>query len=238
MTRFVVVKNWEKFQHQDKRKLPWIKLFTALLEPTRDPDYALLSDTAKILLHHVWLMARVFNNRIPEDWLTRERLNLQGRVNLEPLLESGFISFQTDSISLPRDRRASNFSALYASSAEENTTGECEGCEGEIGSGAAFEAIWHDYPRKRGRDKAAASFRSQIHSQVDLDAIRGAVTNYHSEVAALALEERFILHGSTFFAGRWKDFIEGVWKAPVAVRPKQNQTADEIMGLGPRERAL
>lgn len=217
--RFLVVKNWEKYQHQSERKLPWIKLFTTLLEPTRDPDYALLSDTAKILLHHIWLMARVFKNRIPEDWLTRERLNLQSRVSLEPLLEGGWIWYEDDSTSLTHAHRASRVLALYASSIKTNTTGECEGGCTEIDSGEAFEAVWHSYPRKRGRDKAAASFRSQIKSQSDLDAIRGAITNYRSEVAALALEERFILHGSTFFAGRWKDFVDGSWTPPTRVQP-------------------
>lgn len=206
--RFLVVKNWAKFQHQSDRRLPWIKLFTALLEPTRDPAYALLSDTAKVLLHHIWLMARVFNNRIPEDWLTREKLNLHTRVSLDPLLDSGFVSFQTDSSSLACARRASNFSTSQSLSEEE------EESEGKPADNGAFDSLWRDYPRKRGRDKAEGHFRAQISTRSDLAAITSAIANYRREVEILAVEERFILHGSTFFNGRWKDYIDGVWKAP------------------------
>jgi hypothetical protein len=220
--RFLIVKNWEKFQHQDGRKLPWIKFFTALLEPTRDPAYALLPDTAKVLLHHIWLMARVFNNRIPEDWLTRERLNLQSRVNLAPLLDSGFLWFESDSTSLTRAHRASNFSSLSDSSIQETTTGESEGDRRKRAT-EPFETLWSDYPRKRGREKAFDHFVAQIRTPEDLEAIRSAVSNYRLEIQILGCEERYVMHGATFFNRRWRDYRAGVWTPPLQAETNDKQ---------------
>lgn len=213
VTRFVSVKNWQKFQHQSERRLPWIKLFTSLLEPTRDPAYSLLPDVSKVLLHHIWLMARVFNNRIPEDWLTREKLNLQTKVNLDSLLDAGFISYcsesSNDSSSLACAHRASQ--SLLVSS--QNLTEEEKG-SGEKPTDTEFDALWRDYPRKRGKDKAQAHFRASVTSRADLAAVRTAVANYRREIDLLAVEERYVLHGSTFFNGRWKDYTDGVWVPP------------------------
>ena len=216
--RHVIVKNWEKFQHQSDRRLPWIKLFTALLEPTRDPAYALLSDTSKALLHHIWLMARVFNNRIPEDWLCKERLNLQTKVNLDELLRSGFISYEDQSSLLACARRASETLVVSSFLSEE---GESEGKP----LAAFFDEVWKDYPRKRGREKAFEHFAAQVQSRADLAALKSAVRNYRREVEILGTQERYVLHGGTFFNRRWREFVDGVWTppAPPAVPPVSAQ---------------
>lgn len=205
--RFVVVKNWQRFQHQSERRLPWIKFFTSLLEPTRDLAYAALPDVSKALLHHIWLMARVFNNRIPEDWLTRERLNLQSRVNLDPLLESGFISYETEDTSLTCARRASQ-SSLVSVSEEEGES------EGKPPHDPWFEAAWNEYPRKRGREKARGHFIAQVKTRADIAAMESAIRNYRREIEILQTEERFVMIGPTFFGGRWRDFVDGVWREP------------------------
>src|SRR5579872_1639825 len=94
--KYLRVKNWDKFQHDSTKPLPWIKFFTALLAPTKEPWYSELPDAQKALLHHIWLMARVFNGKIPETWLTKEKLNLQSKVNLDKLIESGSIWFEDE----------------------------------------------------------------------------------------------------------------------------------------------
>lgn len=95
--RYLCVKNWEKLQHQSEKPLPWIKFFTALLAPTKEPAYSDLPDATKALLHHIWLMARVFNNRIPETWLTKEKLNLKSRLSLDPIIAAGYVWFVNES---------------------------------------------------------------------------------------------------------------------------------------------
>jgi hypothetical protein len=94
---YLRVKNWDKFQHQSNKPLPWIKFFTALLAPTKDPDLLGLADHTRLLLYHIWLMARVFNGRVPENWLTREKLNVKTRIDLSQIIDLGYIWFETES---------------------------------------------------------------------------------------------------------------------------------------------
>lgn len=110
---YLHVKNWEKLQHQSNKPLPWIKFFTALLAPTKDPDLSELADNTRLLLYHIWLMARVFDGHIPETWLNREKLNVKSRINLSPLIDLGYVWFQdeagnkiTQSLSPSRTRDA------------------------------------------------------------------------------------------------------------------------------------
>jgi hypothetical protein len=128
--RYLCVKNWAKLQHQSDKPLPWIKFFTALLAPTREPAYSDLPDATKALLHHIWLMARVFNNRIPESWLTKEKLNLKSRLTLDPLIDSGYIWFEDEKgiiLSSSHERDARSGLSASKSLASELPEGESEG---------------------------------------------------------------------------------------------------------------
>jgi hypothetical protein len=91
--RFLRVKNWEQHQHYKERNPPWVKFYTALLDPTVEPEYSALGDDAKLLLHHVWLLAGVTDNNIPERWLNADRLNLRkfSKAALGALLAAGFV---------------------------------------------------------------------------------------------------------------------------------------------------
>ena len=83
--------------------------------------------------------------------------------------------------------------------------GECEG---------EFARLWQQYPRKRGRDDAERHFFAQVTTRAGVAAVESAIRNYRREIEILGTEEKHILHGSTFFNGRWKDFVDGVWKEP------------------------
>jgi hypothetical protein len=93
--KFLCVENYEKLVHQADR--PWIKFNVGVLEATRAPKFAELPDATKCLLYHLWLMAKVHNNRIPEHWLTREKLNLKSRVTMDEIVRqivrSGYAFF-------------------------------------------------------------------------------------------------------------------------------------------------
>lgn len=92
--KFLCVKNYHKRVHQEG--LPWVKFSTAILEATQAPVLAEFSDATKCLLYHLWLMAKVFNGRIPEDWLTREKLNLKSRISLDQIIGSGYAWFEDE----------------------------------------------------------------------------------------------------------------------------------------------
>lgn len=93
--RYLQVKNWKEHQHYTDRKPPWIKIYTALLDPVEEPKYAALPDAAKLLLHHVWLLAGMTDNNIPEKWINADRLNLHSfsRQMLAALLAQEFVSW-------------------------------------------------------------------------------------------------------------------------------------------------
>lgn len=83
---------------------------------------------------------------------------------------------------------------------------------------AEFEAVWNLYPRKRGKEKALTHFLAQVTSRADLAAITSAVKNYRREIDLLGTEERYVMHGQTFFNAHWREYADGSWKPPAAPR--------------------
>lgn len=91
---WIVVCNWERFQHYGKAKPRWIKLYRDLLH-----DYAFtnLSPTNQALLMKLWLLNAETGQNVPVStaYLTR---NLGQRVTmrqLETLNHAGFIGFKS-----------------------------------------------------------------------------------------------------------------------------------------------
>lgn len=227
-----------KWQHyHDVRDRLWIKLYTSLLDPESDVDYSLLPDASKCLLHHVWLLAARTDNRIPynKEWISKRRLNVRSAINLKELLAKGFLEIFEESLEgflvPPLDDSLVPHASL---SLKSSPLGALEGESEGKPVAADFEAVWREYPRKKGRDKALAHFKAQIKTRSDLAAITSAVRNYRREIEALGTEERFVQHGSTFFHGTWRDYADGVWKAPKTERgaaPKSKPPSDEVRRL-------
>lgn len=217
--RYLRVKNWDKFQHPSPKPLPWIKFYTALLAPTKEPAYSEMSDAAKALLHHVWLMARVFDNRIPETWLTKEKLNLKSKVDLGPIIECGLAWFEDESgqkldpgqtqsrlisnHSRARVARSENLLSPFSSSGENLFSQE-------------FDALWGDYPRRIGRREAERHFHASVKTQEDLTAIRTAIENYRAEVAGRDMQ--YVRHGSAWF-NQWREWIDAPPVLPFSPTP-------------------
>lgn len=70
-----------------------------------------------------------------------------------------------------------------------------------------FETLWELYPRKRGKSSVSAKAKKELYA-AGYDKVMSAIEAYKKEVAGR--EERYILQGSTFFNGRWKDFVTEV----------------------------
>lgn len=94
--RWLVVKNWDRFQHYSDRNVPWIKLYTNVFD---DFKFSLLSESAKLLAFCVWVLAGkgVTSGRgaVPHDivWI-RRKCNLgKGirEIHIAELIESGFL---------------------------------------------------------------------------------------------------------------------------------------------------
>ncbi len=200
--KYLRVKNWNKFQYDAGKQLPWIKFFTTLLAPTKEPWYSELPDATKALLHHLWLMAMAFNDRIPETWITKEKLNLQSKVKLDLLLQSGSIWFEDESGNkIDSYTHARAPSGLSDSNALHSPRGESEGRG--FDSDAEFSALIAMYPRPLGKKAARRHFDRTVRTPEDLAAIKRALDSYVR--ATTDTDSRFIQHASTWF-NNWRDW--------------------------------
>ena len=90
--RWIVVENWDRFQHYRDRRPNWIKSYTDLLGR---PEYAQLTFPQRGILHGLWLLYAESSRNIPVNtsYLSRQ---LGGKVqmrSLEALRRAGFIRF-------------------------------------------------------------------------------------------------------------------------------------------------
>jgi len=89
--QFLTVKNWDQFQHYSKRNPPWIKLHRALLD---DYAFCALPDVAKGHLMLLWLFASQHDGKIPVDPKFLEKKLSCENINLDLLVERGFLVCQ------------------------------------------------------------------------------------------------------------------------------------------------
>lgn len=204
--KYLRVKNWEKFQFPSEKPLPWIKFWTALLAPTKEPWYSELPDALKAHLHHIWLMARVFNNRIPEDWLTKERLNLNSKLSLNTFLDVGAIWWEDSEGS----RLSTPLRARIARSgvSESSLLGSPEGVQGEINQPAEFERLWSEIqresvPKPLGRKTALRYFEKSVSTKQDVADIWRALEAYRTSAE---VGRGFVQHAKTWF-NNWRDHL-------------------------------
>ena len=104
--KYIKIVDWDKFQHYTKRNPPWIKLHTSLLD---NEAFECLHNDSKVLLICLWLFtARKGNGEILANLAYLQRkLPVGKKVNLQPLMDAGFIEcYQDDSkvLDLDRDR--------------------------------------------------------------------------------------------------------------------------------------
>lgn len=91
---YLIVKNWSEFQHYKDRNPPWIKVYRTIL---RDYKYAQLSDSSKLLLVFLWLLAAEDFGRVPNDakWV-KKQIPFDGKIDFTPLIDNGFLSTEQD----------------------------------------------------------------------------------------------------------------------------------------------
>jgi len=88
--RWIVIPNWDKFQHYKDRDPTWIKTYVSL---TASDQYLALSGHRRGVLHGVWLEYARSHGQLRHDTLTlSRRLNLKVVTSdLESLNHAGFI---------------------------------------------------------------------------------------------------------------------------------------------------
>lgn len=108
------VRNWGKFQHYKDRSPPWIKIYRTLL---RDYDFSRLSDSSKLLLLELWLLAAESDGRIPNDpkWV-KKQIPFDGKVDFKPLIDSGYLVMEQDASNMIADCKQNDTRSVSVSS--------------------------------------------------------------------------------------------------------------------------
>lgn len=188
---YLTIASWKKHQHYTERRPPWIKIFTSLLDASEQPEYTALSDYAKLLLHHIWLLAALTENRMPEKWLNADRLNLHtfSKKGLSELIAHGFVSWVSDASALD-DKTHISVSLISDSLSFE------------------FESIWKEIieaqvPKPLGKKDAKRHFAASVKTPEDVAAVRRALAVYRDSEA---VRKGFIQHASTWF-NKWQDYL-------------------------------
>lgn len=87
--RYLLVKNWEKFQHYKDRNPPWIKLYRWLLD---DYEFSQLQDETKAHLMLIWLLASHTGGRVPADpKYLAAKIGATSLPDLSKLVDSGWL---------------------------------------------------------------------------------------------------------------------------------------------------
>lgn len=68
-----------------------------------------------------------------------------------------------------------------------------------------FEKLWAMYPRKRGKNKVTKKAKKEL-EKAGFETVARAISNYKSEIKKNRTNEKYIMYGSTFFNGGWRDF--------------------------------
>lgn len=87
--QFLKVRNWEAFQHYNKRNPPWIKVHNQLLT---DYEFSCLQDASKAHLMLIWLLASQTENKFPNDpaWI-QKKIGSSQKPDCNLLIECGFL---------------------------------------------------------------------------------------------------------------------------------------------------
>lgn len=72
---------------------------------------------------------------------------------------------------------------------------------------AEFENLWKLYPRRIGKSKVSKKAMKEL-EKAGFDTVKKAIENYKAEIQKFHTQEQYIMHGSTFFNGGWKDYTE------------------------------
>lgn len=91
-------------------------------------------------------------------------------------------------------------------------------------SECVFESLWERYPRKRGKNAVSKKAKAEI-SENAADVER-ALAAYLDEIQTKNTPEQYIMYGSTFFNGRWRDYLGAAEDAGEQTKSKFGRTLE------------
>ena len=85
-----------------------------------------------------------------------------------------------------------------------------------------FDSLWQLYPKKKGKSAVSKKSQNELFA-AGFDLVAGAIESYKAEIERLHTDEQYVMYGSTFFNGRWRDYVDdsgSVGEPDVSVRPE------------------
>lgn len=83
-----------------------------------------------------------------------------------------------------------------------------------------FDRAWELFPNKKGKSAVSKKAIREL-AEAGEAVVIAAIENYKAEIQRKGTEEKYILHGSTFFNGRWRDYV--VEDKPEEQMPQQQR---------------
>lgn len=83
-----------------------------------------------------------------------------------------------------------------------------------------FQSVWDEYPKKLGKNKVTKAAMKQL-EEAGMDTVMEAVRSYVEKIKRDGTDEKYIMHGSTFFNGAWKDYLESSELSETPQKPKR-----------------
>lgn len=113
----LAIKDWTKHQHYSKRRPPWIKLYTALLD---DAQFLALPEVAQLQLVKLWILAARMCHPLPYDArLLAGKIGCKSKLQLDALIASGFLVPCYQDASIVLAKREQNATPLSTENREQ-----------------------------------------------------------------------------------------------------------------------
>lgn len=159
--RWIVVPNWDRFQHYGDRGPVWIKVYLSL---NSDDDWLHLSCAARGLLTTIWVEYARSNARVRQENIRRLCGSSAREKHWEELNHAGFIQFSASKPSRARSRE------VEVREEEEKTSASKKGGKGKPKNQRAAEnwirnGLANEVPLERLGDVITDEFRG-LHPDV------------------------------------------------------------------------
>lgn len=201
-TKYISVKNWDRYQHYKDRCPPWIKLHRELITSHM---WVGSDDASRVLAVAIMLLASDTDNKIPYDLAyIQRRAYINGDVNLEFLIEAQFIEIIDENGECYHD---ASVMQADASNVLDQRREEQRREENIYTPENKFDEFWEIFPRRVAKKAAQKKYDAAVKSGVSEEAIINGAKSYAK--ACKGKDMQYIAHPATWLnQGRWEDEVD------------------------------
>ena len=87
--------------------------------------------------------------------------------------------------------------------------------------------LWKEYPKKKGKSAISKKSMKEI-EKTGIDRMLKCINRYKEEISRNNTPEQYIMYGSTFFNGRYADYLEPEREDSNAPTPEEIEMARRL----------